>query len=87
MEKNYASMNGLEEALIGQLPDSAGYLSLGRETYKGKTTLYMACKEYRLASKTTHDLLQRYKEQLACSYDIYKDKYWRTMEKFREALS
>ena len=85
-EKHYQSMNELEEALIRQLPDSAGFLSLGRETYKGKTTLYMACKEYRLASKATHDLLQRYKDQLACSYDIYKDKYWRTMEKFREAL-
>jgi hypothetical protein len=86
-EKHYQSMNRLEEELIRQLPDSAGYLSLGRETYKGKTTLYMACKEYRIASKTTHDLLQRYKELLACSYEIYKDKYWRTMEKFREVLS
>jgi hypothetical protein len=77
----------LEEELTRLLTDSAGYLILGRETYKGKTTLYMACKEYRVASRKTHDLLQTYKGQLACTYDIYKDKYWRTMEKFRSAYS
>ena len=85
-EKHYQSMCRLEEELTRLLTDSAGYLTLGRETYKGKTTLYMACKEYRIASKTTHDLLQTHKALLAGSYNIYKDKYWRTMEKFRAVL-
>lgn len=82
-EKHYKYMQHLEEEWTRMLPDSAGYLSLGRETYNGKTNLYMACKEYRNASKITHDLLQTYKQQLACTYEIYKDKYWLTMEKFR----
>ncbi|HEV2481677.1 MAG TPA: DUF695 domain-containing protein [Puia sp.] len=85
-DEHYQCMCRLEEELTRRLTDSAGYLALGRETYKGKTTIYMACKEYRVASKTTHDLLQQYKAQLACSYDMYKDKYWRTMEKFRAVL-
>lgn len=86
-QQHYQLMTQLEEELTRLLTDAAGYLSLGRETYRGKTTLYMACKEYRVASKTTYELLQRYKTKLACSYEIYKDKYWQSMDRFRSALS
>lgn len=84
-DKHYQLMTQLEEELCQQLPDSAGYLSLGRQTYKSTTTFFLACKEYRNASKKTYELLQRYAQQLACSYEIYKDKYWKTMEAFRTA--
>jgi Family of unknown function (DUF695) len=84
-DKHDQQMTRLEEELSQQLPDAAGYLSLGRQTYRGKRTLFLACKEYRNASRITHRLLQSYQPALSGSYEIYKDKYWRTMEVFRPA--
>lgn len=82
-EQHYKTMLRLEEELAQRLPDAAGYLILVRQTYKGKRTVYLACKEFRIASKTTQELLDAYKSELTSSYEIYKDKYWKTMEPFR----
>lgn len=76
-------MGRMEDELTELLPDATGYLNLGRETYKGKRTIFLACKEFRQASKIIADLLTRYQKDLAGSYEIYKDKYWRTMNKYR----
>jgi hypothetical protein len=72
-----------ENELRRELPDSAGYLVLGWQTYKGKRTIYMACKEFRVASKTIAAWIQKHQRTMTCSYEMYKDKYWRTVEKFR----
>ena len=83
-DKKYLElMDAFEEQLSGQLTDSAGYLNLGRNTAKGKRNIYLACKEFRSASKTVHRLIGAHKTVLTCSYRIYKDKYWRTMDRFR----
>ena len=73
-----------EDELTPQLPDSEGYLNLGRETYKGKRTIFFACKEFRRVSRVTAALIDQYKGQLDISYEIYKDKYWMSMNQFRE---
>lgn len=78
----YAVMSEFEEELLKLLPDSEGYLNLGRETYNSKRTTYLACKEFRQASKKTRALITEYKEKLTIGYDIYKDKYWRTMNRY-----
>jgi hypothetical protein len=80
--KHYQHITRLEKELAEKLPDSAGYLILARQTYKGKRTIFLACKEFRQASKTTQQLLETYYPDLSCSYEIYKDKYWKTMEPF-----
>ena len=77
-------MHRFEEQLSAQLVDSAGYLNLGRRSGAGKRHIYLACKEFRLASKTVSRLIAEYEKDLVCSYDIYKDKYWRTMDRFRD---
>jgi hypothetical protein len=76
-------MTRFEDELGGRLVDSAGYLNLGRQTTKGKRNIYWACKEFRTSSKTVHELILAYQKDLAISYTIYKDKYWRTMDAFR----
>ncbi len=78
-----ATLNRFEEELVSLLPDSDGYLNLGRDTYNSKRTIYFACKEFRNASKTVHRLLQDYSGEVEITYDIYKDKYWRTMNRYR----
>ena len=83
--KHYQHITRLEKELAEKLPDSAGYLILARQTYKGKRTIFLACKEFLKASKTTQQLLETYQPALSCSYEIYKDKYWKTVEPFRTA--
>ena len=78
----YELMSQFEEELMKMLPDADGYLNLGRETYNSKRTTYFACKEFRQASKKTHALITNYKQKLNIEYDIYKDKYWRTMNRY-----
>lgn len=78
----YETMNQFEDELMKLLPDSEGYLNLGRETYNSKRTSYVACKEFRQASKNTRATIANYKQKLDIEYDIYKDKYWRTMNRY-----
>ena len=77
-----AAMDQLETSLEEQLPDSEGYLNLGRVTYSGKRTIYFACKEFRRSSLVAAAAL-RQQELLQVSYDIYKDKYWQSMNRFK----
>ena len=78
----YAIMSQFEEELVKLLPDSEGYLNLGRETYNSKRTTYFACAEFRQASKKTQALMKNYKQKLNIEYEIYKDKYWMTMNRY-----
>ncbi len=81
-EKYLELMTRFEQALSERLADCDGYLNLGRNTYKGKRHIYIACKEFRNAPRKVHELILENKKELICSYDISKDKYWRTMEAF-----
>jgi hypothetical protein len=80
---DYALMEQLEERLAAQLPDHAGYLNLGRDTYKGERTVYFACNEFRNVSRITAGIIRDYAGSLDTSYDIFKDKYWRVMTRFK----
>ena len=83
-ERLSEAMHRFEEQLSAQLVDSDGYLNLGSKSGAGKRHIYLACKEFRLASGKVSQLIDEYKKELMCSYDIYKDKYWRTMNHFHQ---
>ncbi|WP_315815667.1 DUF695 domain-containing protein [Paraflavitalea speifideaquila] len=76
-------LNQFEDDLTPLLPDQEGYLNLGRQTYNNTRTIYFACQEYRQVSKIVAGLIERYKNKLSISYEIYKDKYWKTMNRFQ----
>ncbi|WP_431216800.1 DUF695 domain-containing protein [Puia sp. P3] len=78
-----AELNKFEDELVLLLPDSDGYLNLGRDTYNSKRTIYFACKEFRHVSRTVQQMLAGFRGKIIVSYDIYKDKYWRTMNRYR----
>jgi Family of unknown function (DUF695) len=80
----YQLMNEFEDELSTQLKDIDGYLNLGREIYNGVRTIYFACKEFRTPSRTTAQLIAKYKGRLEISYDIIKDKYWMCMNRFSQ---
>lgn len=77
-------LNEFEDKLIEGLSCEAGYLNLGRETYNSVRTIYFACKEFRIVSKTVASIMQGYSGKFEMDYKIYKDKYWITLEKYRQ---
>lgn len=84
-DTTYQLMNEFEDQLSEKLKDADGYLNLGREIHSGIRTIYFACKEFRQASRTTSLLIHQYLESLDISYDIVKDKYWMSMNRFRQS--
>lgn len=78
-------MNDFEDVILKQLPDADGYLNIGRETYNGLRTVYFACKEFRHLSKTMKTLTGEYAGRLNVTYEIFKDKYWMTVNHLRPA--
>ncbi|MBL7740971.1 MAG: DUF695 domain-containing protein [Chitinophagaceae bacterium] len=82
-DEDYELMDEFEEKLISELPDAEGYLNIGRETTNSTRTIYFACKEFRRSSKAAHTLIEEYLDRLEITYDIYKDKYWMTMNKYK----
>ena len=81
-ETTYALLNELEDALIAELPDVDGYLNLGRETANSQREIYFACQDFRKPAKVLYDFQTRYADTLDMTYEIYKDKYWQSFERF-----
>ena len=75
-------LNDIEDAIMQELTDVKGHLNVGRETGSGTRTIYLACKDFRQASKVLTTFEQQYAEQYSFGFDIFKDKYWRTFEKY-----
>lgn len=72
-------MDDFEDELLQLLPEDRGYLNIGRETYNGTKTNFIACNEFRFCSKTVAALIKKHAGQLEISYEIFKDKYWMTV--------
>ncbi|HPH90138.1 MAG TPA: DUF695 domain-containing protein [Ferruginibacter sp.] len=80
-------MNEMEDEILKQLPDGDGYLNIGRETYNSVRTIYFACKEFRQASKKVKAVVGQYNGKLSASYDIFKDKYWMSLNHLKPGES
>lgn len=79
----YELLDQFEDEIMLDLKDYEGYLNVGRETADNLRSIYFACKDFRKPSKVLHTLEKKYSTKLDLSYDIYKDKYWQSFEKFR----
>ena len=77
-------MNDFEDEILKELPDVDGYLNIGRETYKSLRTIFFACKEFRRSSKTMTALIDAWSDKLNISYEIFKDKYWMTVNHLKQ---
>lgn len=81
-EETYKLLDEIEEQITTVLKDFEGYLNVGRQTAKNVREIYFACRDFRKPSKVLHELRQRYAGQFEITYDIYKDKYWKTFSRF-----
>lgn len=82
-QHTYDQLTRFEEEMMQELKDSEGYLNIGRFTADGEREIYVACRDFRKPSRVTYDLAARYADKFTVTYDIYKDKYWQSLEKFR----
>lgn len=78
-----AFLNDIEDELMEDLKDEDGYLNVGRETADGKREVFFACKEFRKPCKVLDTIIDKYDNKVIIKYSIYKDKYWRTFDKYR----
>jgi hypothetical protein len=81
--ETYDLMNAIEDEIMEELKDYEGYLNIGRETADSIRSVYFACKEFRLPSRVTRRIQSKYANHLDIDYDIFKDKYWKSLERFR----
>ncbi len=79
----YELLSKFEDEIILEIKDYDGYLNIGRQTADNSREIYFACKDFRKPSKILHDLTKKYSGKLDVTYDIYKDKYWQSYERFR----
>lgn len=81
-EQTYNLLDEIETELIAEMKDEDGYLNVGRETADGIREIYFACKDFRKPALVAYELEQRHAGKLDISYDIYKDKYWRSYNRY-----
>lgn len=84
--ETYQLLNQIEDELMELLKDSDGYLNVGRQTADSYRDIFFACKEFRKPSKVLYGLDKKYSSQIECEYSIFKDKYWKCLDRFRPQL-
>lgn len=83
IDSDFQIMNNIEDELINILKDIDGYLNIGRQTGNNEREVYFACKDFRKPSKTLYEIQKKYNNNFKIDFDIYKDKYWKTFNRFK----
>jgi len=81
-QETYDLMDEIEEKIMEDLKDFYGYLNIGRETADGVRKVYFACIDFRDPSKIMYEIKKFYSPRIDIDYDIYKDKYWQSLNRF-----
>jgi len=84
--KTYKFLNKIENEIMEELKDFEGYLNIGRQTADNCREIYFACKDFRKPSKVLHKIEQMYLGKIDLSYNIYKDKYWQSFNRFTNTI-
>ena len=81
-KKTYELLDEIENEILKEMKDFDGYLNIGRQTANGIREIYFACKDFRKPSKVLYEIQNQYKQKIRIRYDIYKDKYWQSFNRF-----
>jgi len=81
-EKTMDFMETIEEDLRALLAGD-DYMDIGRVTAENRRSIYFACREFRGAVKGADAIHQKYEQKIEIEWDVYKDKYWQTLDLFR----
>lgn len=80
-ESTLALMDTIEEALREKLGDD--FMDIGRVTSENRRSIYFALREFRGPVKAADNITTEYEQKLEIEWDVYKDKYWQSLEVFR----
>lgn len=83
-ESDYELLNAIEDELMESLVDADGYLNVGRQTVEGEREIYFACNDFRKPSKVFYEIQQKYKNVFEINISIFKDKYWQSLNQFKQ---
>jgi Family of unknown function (DUF695) len=86
-DKMFKLLDKIEEEIGEELKDIDGYLNVGRETTDGTREIFFACAAFRKPSLVISKFEKKYINKVDISFEIYKDKYWKTFERFQDALA
>lgn len=75
-------LDEIEDKILDELKDANGNLYIGRQTANNVREIYFACKDFRAPSKVLQQIQQEYTSSMEISFDIYKDKYWQSFNRF-----
>lgn len=81
-KSTYNLLDEIENEILLELKDSDGYLNVGRQTADSIREIYFACIEFRKPSKVLNAIKNQYQNKIDISFDIYKDKYWQSLNQF-----
>ena len=81
-ENDYELLDKIQDELMKELKDIDGFLNIGRQTANGEREIYFACTDFRKPSKIFLETQQNYLKNFEIEFDIYKDKYWQSFERF-----
>ena len=81
-ENTYNLLSVIEDEVLEQLKDFDGYLNIGRQTADNMREVYFACTDFRKPSKVFYEIESKYADRLKITFDIYKDKYWQSFDRF-----
>ncbi|MES2589307.1 MAG: DUF695 domain-containing protein [Bacteroidota bacterium] len=84
---DYKNLVNIEEEILFQLKDLDGYLNIGRQTANNERKIYFACNDFRKPSKVFYEIQKKYLDEYEIEYEIYKDKYWQSFERFINQLN
>ncbi len=85
-EDDYQNLDEIEDGIMEQLTDKDGYLYIGRQTANNEREIYFACKDFRKPSKVFFKTQKENSDKFEIDYEIYKDKYWQSFERFKPKL-
>ncbi len=81
-EATHNTLDALEDDITAQLNHTCSCLNIGRETTANQRKIYYACRDFRQPSLATTTIAHKYAGTFDISYEMYKDKYWRSFERF-----
>lgn len=76
-------LDDIEQELTDNLTLEKGIIHIGRQTVDGNRDVYFAAKGFDWLARVFYHLQQQYAESYDITTEIYKDKYWRTFDKYR----
>jgi hypothetical protein len=81
-DETYQMLGNIEDKVQEQLSVADGHIYIGRQSADNEREVYFACKDFRKPSKVLDQMATDH-PGMNITYDIYKDKYWRSFERFR----